>query len=298
MPTLLISGASGMLGSAIAGAFLKKDWHVIAIRHTHPLPLKHERLSILTLDLRSLSDIESIPTAGPIDLAIHCAAMKDIETCEQHLELAFQSNALATYHFTCLAKRFGEKATRFVYVSTDAVYPDADQPKSELLSVAPLSNYGLTKLWGEQIAIKEFEERALVLRTTIVGFGKGQFCDWIVKTAQEKKKLTLFSDVLFTPISTLSFADSLYRAWERRLFGIYNIGSSHPLSKADFAEKLLSRLKIPYTRDLVSISSFPYQKTRSRNMALDCSKLLKALGGTPYTPEECVADLVSIYNNH
>jgi dTDP-4-dehydrorhamnose reductase len=293
MPRILITGASGMLGEAAIDFFNKRGWEVHALarstRVAHP-----EMCS--SVHYGKIEDAEAIKSVvgvlPPLDLVLHGAALTNLETCESDFKAAINVNTVGTLNLISALNQAPDRAGKplFVYISSDAVYPDVEGSKPETLPPAPASKYGITKLWGETVAMKEWE-RTLVLRTTIVGNAPKQFAGWILSTSRAGGQLKLFKDVHFSPLFTGDLCRLIERAWERRVTGQFNAGSSDSITKADFALRLLKRAGLTPACEMTSLKALNLPTPRSLNMSLDSNNLYRALETNPVSVGEAINHL-------
>lgn len=294
MPRILITGASGMLGAAAINFFHDKDWEIYALTRTNKIAFPEKCVSVHYGRIENEEELSVIVKGIPqLDLIIHGAALTNLETCEADFKAAINVNTIGTLNLINSLKGTGtypEKKPLFVYISSDAVYPDIEGRKPEKVAVAPASKYGVTKLWGETVTLKEWPN-SLVLRTTIVGNAPRQFAGWVLSAARSNSRLKLFTDVIFSPLFVTDLCRLIADAHARGLTGRFNAGSSDPISKADFAIRLLKRASLTPSYELTSLRQEPCKAPRSLNMALDSSKLFAALKIEPISANETISKI-------
>lgn len=130
--TTLITGASGKLGKAIISQDLKDR---ILLTPTH-----HE------MDITDIKSVYNYFDKHSVDEVIHCAAIASVGICEKDPIKAISTNSIGTSY---LAQASVKKGSRFVYISTDYVYPCEKGPYKETDEIKPNTVYGWTKLGGE-----------------------------------------------------------------------------------------------------------------------------------------------------
>ena len=77
----------------------------------------------------------------------------------------------------------------------------------------PLNNYALTKSKAED-TILEINKSSLIIRTNFFGWGpsyKKSFSDKIISYLETNKKIELFNDVYFTPISIIELKNQIFK---------------------------------------------------------------------------------------
>lgn len=226
---VLVTGASGLLGPYLVEAAAVLG-HVVATGRgggDRPCDLTdREAVSAMLADVRP-------------DLVIHAAGMTDVDSCEADEEAANRVNRDGTTH---LADFLPAKA-KVVYVSTDQVYPDTPGPHAEG-EEAPVNVYGRSKLAGEKAVLSRSE--SLVLRTNLFGPsrmpGRASLSDFVATKLAAHEPVTLFRDVLFSPLHMATLASLLVDCVKEGLRGVYNLGSRGGMSKLEFGLAVARRL--------------------------------------------------------
>jgi dTDP-4-dehydrorhamnose reductase len=202
-PRIVITGAGGRLGAALAKAYAPEA-KVIAFTHAQ-------------LDLAQPEAIRS--TLGPLDFdsLVNAAALTNVDYCENHRAEAMKLNAEAPQ---LLAEICQAKKARFVHISTDYVFDgEKRDPYTEEDPANPISVYGESKREGELRALAANPE-ALVLRVSwVFGPDRPSFIDGMIKRAQENEHVDAIADKFSTPTYTLDIAEMLGRildSWSRR----------------------------------------------------------------------------------
>jgi dTDP-4-dehydrorhamnose reductase len=112
---LLITGASGLLGTKLCQIALRRNHGVYAAYNQNkPLFGTPVDFNILDLDAeqRALDKIKP-------DAVVHAAALTDVDKCELEKGLAWKTNVEATENLVRLCKK---RDAYLVYVSTDYVF--------------------------------------------------------------------------------------------------------------------------------------------------------------------------------
>lgn len=231
---ILVTGATGMLGLA-AVERLSRGYEVFATASREPSGEMPGAASFAAADL-ARGGVDVLAARCAPDVIVNCAAMTDVDSCEKHPDEARAINEIAPAE---LAERFPN--SYIIHISTDAVFDpsvalaDEDSPK------APAGVYGTTKLAGER-ALLASSHRACVLRTTVVGVGgrrrSPSLAEWMIKEMRARKRLRLFTDAFFTPISVWDLARVIELAIERRPVGVFHAAGGERISKHDFGAAL------------------------------------------------------------
>lgn len=271
---ILVTGVSGMLGSLLA-VELSKSYNVYGTGRTEMnIPINYK-----VFDLSKDSYDELIHWSQP-DLIIHCAALTNGNYCDNNPLEAININGVSIKK---LIDSTSDKV-KIIYVSTDAVFPSDLHMAEEKDNVNPESVYGKSKELGEYFLLSS-KRKFLILRTTIVGLNlyrdKSGFVEWIVNSAKKNEKISLFKDVLFTPISIWDFTREIKFLIEKNDYKdeIYHLAGSEAISKYDFGMALLEELSL--STEIVEegyISNFDKRAKRSSDQSLKCSFYIKTNG--------------------
>lgn len=275
----LITGGSGMLGSNLAFYLSQTHprWqlHIAYLAHRVEMPgvTSHQ------CDLLDEAQVRCLMEEVKPELIIHCAALTDLDYCEQHPGEALLVNAGTTMTMMGWANHLGG---RLIYISTDAVFGVArKRPFTEKSEIQPISEYAYTKFMGELDA-SCIGEKALIVRTCIFGCNptpRQSLAEWMVAELSAGNPITGFTDVRFNPILTTDFAEALLVAIEHELSGLYHISGKNALSKYDFAVLLANTFG--YNPEMVvpgSIANIDTTAPRPPAPILGCGKFVRETG--------------------
>lgn len=274
--TLLVTGASGLLGGNLVQVASQRGYQVLATYHRHAVRFPGARA--LALDLADAAAVAEVIEMFQPRTIIHCAALTDVDYCEAHPDEAWRQNCDATRTLARFARQTGGK---FVYVSTDAVYDGARGEYSEADEPSPINIYARSKLAGEAAALEEHPE-ALVARTTLYGCNirnKFSLAEWVLHRLQTEQPITGFADVYFSPLLADDLSEVLLDLVEREAHGIFNVGAAEGVSKYDFACRVAELFALPRERiECGSIARATLKAPRPRNTTLNVAKAESRLG--------------------
>jgi len=265
-----ITGASGMLGSALI-AHLSKSYRVFATSRGRGVEGKNIKWECFNLtDIILLT--EWLETIRP-DVVIHCAAITNVDLCEDNVKLATKLHIETTELIANFLDSYGG---RLIYISTDSVFDgDKQGAYSESDLVNPLNVYAKTKMMGEKSV--QSMNNGLVLRTNIIGWtqeGKTSFVEWVVDRLNDNTPLNLFYDVYFSPLTVYDLSFIIEKIIEKPIYGLYHCGSRDNISKYDFGKKMAEIFQLSDSNiNRVSVDSVDFKASRPKNMALNSDKL-------------------------
>ncbi|MHB8110071.1 MAG: SDR family oxidoreductase [Syntrophorhabdaceae bacterium] len=282
---MLITGASGMLGSNLAYYF-RETYNVTGLYNDNPIAMNGvnmQRVNILSeKDLRL-----AIDEASP-DVLVHCVGLTNVDTCEIEHEKADMLNVTGTKVIADSIK--GLKA-KLIYVSSDSVYDGKKGMFSEADAVNPQNYYGMTKYLGELETLKI--ENSLVMRTNFFGWNirhtRRSIAEWVMHELSHGNTIQGFNDVFFSSLYTFDLAKMLDISLNRDIAGIFNFGSAQPLSKHEFAIELSQLFGFDCSLiQAISIDEYSLKAKRGKNLTLNVDKFIRATGHTPPTLRESI----------
>lgn len=198
------------------------------------------------------------------------AAITNVDYCEDHPEKTMTVNGESVNKFLQ-----SDAGTRLVFISSDAVFPDGLHLATEKDKTGPETVYGKSKELGEKY-IQNAGEHHFAIRTTIVGKNINPsnqgFVEWIINSVKNEIFITLFDDVLFTPITIWHLAEELKWVIENDISGIIHIAGQGPISKYDFGFSICEKLGLDTTfirKD--SIDNIEFKAKRSKDQTMNSS---------------------------
>lgn len=255
---ILLTGGNGQLGTEL--------------RHL----LDEQGLAYVSTDSNELDITDADNTMAYItklkpEVIYHCAAYTAVDKAEDEgKELDEKINVDGTRNVAVAAKAVD---ATLVYISTDYVfdgtkkdemYQTDDQPN-------PQSEYGRTKLLGEQI-IQEVMEKYYIIRTSWV-FGQygHNFVFTMQKLAETRDQLTVVDDQFGRPTWTRTLAEFMvFVINEKAPYGIYHLSNENSCSWYAFAKEILKETDVEVLP--VDSSQFPQKATRPKYSVMDLRK--------------------------
>ncbi|HKD34951.1 MAG TPA: UDP-glucuronic acid decarboxylase family protein [Gaiellaceae bacterium] len=206
MPTVVVTGGAGFLGSHLCEYLLAKGFRVICVDNLETSSLENlEHLRDDGFVFRSHDMVEHLEIDEPVDVVYHLAALASpIDYLRQPL-LSLKVGSYGTHHALGLAKL---KRARFLLASTSEVYGDPEvhpQPESYWGNVNPIGPRGVydeAKRYAEALTMAYHSQQGV--DTAIVRifntYGPrmrshdGRAIPTFVRQALENEPLTVFGD--------------------------------------------------------------------------------------------------------
>ena len=270
MPVILITGAKGQLGTElkkISGKFFGYDFIFTDID---------------TLDITDAKKTEAFISTRKPDWIINCSAYNFVDRAEEEPEAAFRINSGGVKNIVNVIK---DSLCRFIHFSTDYVFDGkASEPYKETDRPDPLSKYGLSKLEGENQALKH--PWTIVIRTSWLYSAYGNnFVRTIIRNASEKGRLKVVNDQKGTPTWAADLADAVMKIVsdinkQDAAFngGIYHYSNEGECTWFEFASAIVRYAGISCKMEPVSTDEYPVKAVRPRFSVLSKKKITSNYG--------------------
>lgn len=233
---ILITGGNGQLGSELRKILGDMRAEI------GPIPPVYDGADVVSTDVESLD----ITDAGAVmrnvqdngyDLIVNCAAMTNVDACEDRYDEAYAANAQGAANLAAAAEAVGAK---FVQVSTDYVFPGTDpEPRVESDPTGPLSAYGRTKLEGERKALAACSRTFVVRTAWLYGYVGKNFLKTMVRLGGAHDHVTVVDDQFGNPTHANDLAYEILRICATDHYGVYHCTNEGTCSWADFAQAIM-----------------------------------------------------------
>jgi dTDP-4-dehydrorhamnose reductase len=287
---LLLTGASGQLGSYVLREIVKSGFPVVAWSGSRSGCLFGTELQ--PVDLADPDQIVNAYRAAAPTAVIHAGAVAAVDTCWRDPVRARRVNTEGTAILAELAEQTG---ARLLLVSTDLVFDGEKGWYREEDKPSPLSTYASTKADAEtpvlRIASGIVVRMSLLFGPSIVG--RPSFFDSQLAALRARRPLTLFSDEWRTPLSLITAARALLAIVCSDARGTLHLGGPERMSRLEMGQRLAVYLGFDSATILAaSRSSVPAAEPRPRDTSLDCSRWRELFGAQPLpTWEQALAEM-------
>lgn len=290
--SILVTGGNGFIGSHLVDALVNLGFlnvfsidNLMGSNNGHMIN-QNPKANYIVGGIEDFHFLESCFEKYQFKYIFHIAANGNVPLSNEQPFLDFNYNALGTLNLFTIARKYGVK--KVVLASTAAVYGiPTSIPVKETDPLNPVSNYGLTKLYAEKLAIAYFNTYGL--NTSVIRifntYGPRQpryvLYDLIKKLHRNNKELEVLGtgeqvrDYAFVSDTVAAFISVMES--EKSNGEIYNISGGNPISIKQLVQYLCTILnispKINYTG-----KSWPGDIPV---LNADISKLKEYLGFTP-----------------
>ncbi|KAI0828652.1 NAD-P-binding protein [Trametes gibbosa] len=288
---VVVTGASGMLGSQVYNAFKQDDGCTV-------LGLAHSRTKdgLRNLDLTDESSTEETLTVFKPDWVIHCAAERRPDIAEKDPDAARVINVSVPGNLAKLSKALKFK---LVYISTDYVFDGTSPPYTPSSPTNPLNLYGQTKRDGEIAVLSMTGSQSIVLRVPVL-YGPVEknsdsainvLLDYVADTSGKRYKMDHYATRY--PTNVVDIADFLLRLTKlppsRVIPPILHYSAGEPFTKYEIC-LVLARIRGLSHEHIIADAEPPKEGTpRPRDCQLytrETEELMEGYGGLSWTPFE------------
>lgn len=238
---VLITGANGLLGQALVQIMSNyPEYDVLATGRDNAPRFSTSSCGYTPLDITKPSDLRSTFQDFAPDVVVNCAAITQVDRCEEERDMCWQVNTQAVER---LAQECRANDVRLVQVSTDFVFNGEDGPYREDARPDPVNYYGKSKLAAENAVREAGLDRWTIARTVLV-YGtaekmkRSNIVLWILKELSAGNAIDVVTDQWRTPTYVGDLAGGVERIVRYDKSGIYHLSGRELMSVYDFAHQV------------------------------------------------------------
>ncbi len=295
---ILLTGANGMLGSAITEQLSKTNHTLLAtgkgdLRHNHLI--FNELSDYTSMDIADRITSKKIINSFKPDAIIHSAAITQVDDCELNRDHCYSINTASTIELISIAK---EVNAAFHFISTDFVFSGDDGPYVESDQTGPVNYYGETKELAEQYLIQSGLDWSII--RTVLLYGKtdqikrSNFIYWVRDNLMESKPIKVVNDQIRTPTYIPDLAKGIIAVVEQEAKGIYHISGDEIMTPYEMAIKVARFLKLDEQLITpVDATTFTQPGIRPQRTGFHIKKAMEELGYMPTAFNTALAEIFS-----
>ena len=285
--TILVTGASGLLGSRVVPLLSQSlsDARIIAATRNENYVSHDDRVEVIHGDLRNKELWSRLPET--ITTVIHLAAFIPWRAEQKNDESVLRENLLPIELLVEYSRRW-TNLQQVIYSSSVSVYGRTSAWLDESAPIQPDSLYGESKQRGEDLLTGIKDVRIATLRYSSLyahGQYEGTVLPIMVKRAQQRQDILIFGDGTRTQdfLHCEDAAHAILLALQREADGVYNIGSGTPVTMTELAQTV-SRV---FSGGDSTIVYQPERDDGDPGFKLDVSKARRELNYEPRISLEC-----------
>ncbi|MCY3899256.1 MAG: SDR family oxidoreductase [Caldilineaceae bacterium] len=210
-PKLLITGATGLLGSHLLRA-AQEYWRPVGTYHRTTRRqaqyffgnIDHGRI-----DLGDFSETKAMIADVQPAAVIHTAAITDLDYCQKYPDESLRINLNAAIDLAALC---GDSEIPFLFTSTDLVFDGSSAPYTEDDPPTPINIFGEHRALAEEGILAAYADAVIARLPLLIGYaslGRESFYHKLVSAFRVDREVTLFGDAIRSPVSAAVAAQSL-----------------------------------------------------------------------------------------
>lgn len=259
---IAVVGSNGQLGTDLVG-LLRNRTHDL-----YPVDMRD-------IDITNSESVHNALHEHHPQAIVNCAAYTNVDECETQPEIAMAVNACGPKNLARFAKQSG---AWLFHVSTDYVFPGdrpVPEPYTEEDQTGPASQYGISKLLGEQAVAEETNKHTILRTAWLYGASGHNFLKAILGRALKfpAEPLRVVNDQFGSPTWSHSLAAQIAALLQNPIPGICHATSEGYCSWYEFATMFLKEMKLPNGVVPCTTTDFPRPAPRPTNSILENARL-------------------------
>jgi len=198
-------------------------------------------------DISDIRKTNKIVNEFKPDIILNLAAMTDLENCETNKDDCYGSNTIGAINLFNYCK---DNNIPYVFISTAGIFGNDKEHYTEEDIPQPLSSYGKSKFFVEEILLNQSYEKFWIFRAGwMMGGGPNidkKFVEKIMSQIRNgSKELFVVDDKSGVPTFTKDFSNSIIHHINNDLpYGLYNMVSNGDASRYDVAKFIIEYLDL------------------------------------------------------
>lgn len=309
---VLVTGATGLLGSTLTQDLLERGANVICLIRDH-VPssgLMRSRLFNQVVCVSgSLEDYSTVLRAVneyEVDTVFHLGAQTIVGTASRSALSTFESNIRGTWTLLEACRQCAKKVERVLVASSDKAYGEHEKlPYTEDTPLVGRYPYDVSKSCADLITLSYFHSYRLPVAVTRCGnlFGGGdlnfsRLIPGTIRSALNNEPPVIRSDgqyvrdYFYVRDASLAYI-CLAEAMPSDVIGqAFNFGNETPVTVLEIVRRILHLMQSGYLQPVILNES----SNEIRKQFLDCSKARKVLGWTPrYALNDALLETIAWY---
>jgi dTDP-4-dehydrorhamnose reductase len=260
---ILITGAGGQLGRDCA--------RVLATKNTV------YAFGSKDLDISDHDQVRGYFQEIRPDVVVNCAAYTAVDGCETDRENCWRVNARGP---GVIASSCSEAGARLIHISTDYVFDGrkaVPEPYSETEPVHPLSQYGASKLAGEEEICNRITDHLIIRTAWLYGIGGRNFLKTMLRLAlsDPSRPIRVVNDQYGSLTWTHRLAHQINTLLTKDMTGTVHATAEGHATWYDGARFFLEAMKVPFVMEPCATEEYPTPARRPANSILENGQLKK-----------------------
>jgi len=263
MARYVVFGAGGQLGTELVHQLERRDHSVVGVDRE-------------TCDITTPEAVTRILDRERPEVVFNAAGFTLVDQAESVRSRALKVNGVGAAIVSAHARKVG---ARLVHFSSDYVFgPGHSSPIDEAREPKPMNVYGRSKLWGEELALRNNRETYVVRSSGMYSrFGRNVVRQMIEVAMSRKSSITMIDDEFVAPTPAYLVAQTAIDLAAQDVFGIFHASAKSECSWYEFVVELVTRLDLDIEIQPISQERWGAPAQRPKYSALD-NLMLRTLG--------------------
>jgi dTDP-4-dehydrorhamnose reductase len=236
---ILLTGATGLLGKYFLENWKSPQKIICISRKEKNKTQIEERIQWECGDLSDLQFMEKIYSKYQPSITIHAGGEGGVDLVERNPSIGEVEIKGTSQNISDLCTHY---KTKLIYVSSNAVFGNVNQPLSDWDQYSPINKYGEYKVEVEKFIRMKNKDFVIVRPIVMYGINNLNQRDnpltlWIKKLSN-RESIKVVEDVYTQPLYADTCAKSIIRSIDLDFSGIYNISGGETITLYDFAIKI------------------------------------------------------------
>ncbi len=299
---ILVTGGAGFIGSAVIKKLQESDHQIFVIDNLsfgNKSFISIPENQFYQIDIRDGGAMEAALQEIKPEIVLHLAAVHFIPYCNQHPFESADINIRGTMNLLNAMKSCGT-VNQYLFASTAAVYPIIDEAITEDSEKKPMDIYGLSKLTGEELSQKFYNETniATIICRFFNAFGPNETNPHLIPEIQQQVNDGLRTIKLgnlnpkrdFIHTSDMANAIDALLTHVKKGVEIFNLGRGIEYSVSEVVQAFEKLLNEPIK---IEVDPARVRKVERMHLLSDNSKLTSYTGWIPQVSlEEGIQTLI------
>jgi len=280
---ILVTGAGGQLGQelkSMATIYNNPNWSFVDSK---------------TLNITDELQVKNVLGAYTPDIIINCAAYTAVDKAESDKNAAFAVNVSGIQNISAYAG-----GALIIHISTDFVFDGTNfKAYEEDAETNPIGVYGQTKLEGEKLLGRVYENHIIIRTSWLYGSYGNNFMKTMLKLSESRSSLSVVADQIGTPTYTGDLALAIIKIIEHGSVarGTYHFSNEGAASWYDFAHAIFQIIGKEIKVMPIKSEAYPTPAKRPHFSILDKAKIKTAIDmEIPHWRDSLKVGLQKIYS--
>jgi len=236
--TIVVTGSNGFIGSKIIEYLARNSNYLVFGWSKGINRIQDCDFSYTNINLTNSKLVDKNFSIVKPDILIHCAAISQVDVCEENPKLCYEINVDVTAQLVHLSNRFG---TRIIHFSSDFVFDGKKEWVEENMTPDPLSKYGETKRNAERV-VEKADNWAVIRPVLVYGYSqsasRGNIFTWVLESVKAQRPINVVGDQFRTPTFVGDVVKLVENLMDNMGNGYFHIGGADRLSVYEFVMKI------------------------------------------------------------